>query len=118
MNPADATECETVLVTHEHVDHIHPPTYGPLVEDLGADIYAPEATYENPQYDGEVDPPEDRKRVIAVGDTFEISDLTVHVRGANDPDAIEPVSYVIEHDSGTFFHAGDSRPAEAFEDIG
>ena len=42
----------------------------------------------------------------------------MHVRGANDPDAVEPVSFVIEHDAGTFFHGGDSRPAEAFSDIG
>lgn len=41
MDPADATECDAVLVTHEHVDHVHPPSYGPLVEGLGADIYAP-----------------------------------------------------------------------------
>jgi len=118
MDSADATACDAVLVTHEHVDHVHPPTYGPLVEDLGADIYAPAAAYENPQYDGEVDPPAERKQVIDVGDAFEIGDLTVHVRGAFDPDAIEPIAYVITHDSGTFFHAGDSRPADAFEDIG
>ncbi len=28
------------------------------------------------------------------------------------------MGYVIEHDAGTFFHAGDSRPAEAFSDVG
>jgi len=55
---------------------------------------------------------------VAVGDSMQIGDLTVHVRGSNDPDAIEPVSYVVEHDSGTFFHGGDSRPAEAFADVG
>ena len=118
MNPVDATACDAVLVTHEHVDHVHPPSYGPLVEDLGADIYAPEAAYESPQYDGEVDPPEDRKRVIDVGEEFEIGDLTIYVRGANDPDAIEPVSYVVEHESGSFFHPGDSRPADAFDEVG
>jgi L-ascorbate 6-phosphate lactonase len=118
MDSADATARDAVLVTHEHVDHVHSPTYEPLVEDLGADIYAPAAAYENPQYDGEVDPSAERKRVIGVGDAFEVGDLTVHVRRANDPDAIEPITYVITHDSGTFFHAGDSRPADAFDDIG
>jgi len=118
IDPADATDCDAVLVTHEHIDHMHPPSYGPLVNDLGADLYAPEASYESPDYDGDLDAPEDRRHVIAAGETFEVGDFTVHVRGANDPDAIEPVSYVVEHDSGTFFHGGDSRPAEAFETVG
>ena len=117
MDPADATQCDAVFVTHEHIDHMHPPSYGPLVEDLGADIYAPEASYDEPDYDGEMRAPDDRKNVVDVGQDIEVGDLSIHVRGSNDPDAIEPVSYVVEHDSGTFFAAGDSRPAEAFSDI-
>lgn len=116
MDPADATVCDAVLVTHEHIDHMHPPSYGPLVS-LGADLYAPQAAYDEPDYDGNMRVSDDRKRVIAVDDSFTVGDLTVNVRGANDPDAIEPVSYVIEHASGTLFLAGDSRPADAFEDI-
>jgi L-ascorbate 6-phosphate lactonase len=118
MDPADATQCDAVLVTHEHIDHMHPPSYGPLVEDLGADLYAPTASYESPDYDGEMRVSDEQRNEIAVGDEFAVGDFTVHVTGANDPDAIEPVSYVIEHDAGTFFHAGDSRPAEAFADVG
>ncbi|MFD1525765.1 MBL fold metallo-hydrolase, partial [Halolamina salina] len=118
IDPADATDCDAVLVTHEHIDHMHPPSYGPLVNDLDASLYAPEASYESPDYDGDLDAPEDRRNVIEAGETFEVGDFTVHVRGANDPDAIEPVSYVVEHESGTFVHAGDSRPAaEAFPEI-
>lgn len=117
MDPTDATVCDAVLVTHEHIDHMHPPSYGPLVESLDADLYAPQAAYDEPDYDGDMRVSDDRKNIIAVDNSVTIGDLTVHVRGANDPDAIEPVSYVIEHASGTFFHAGDSRPADAFEDI-
>ncbi|GGK67194.1 MBL fold metallo-hydrolase [Haloarcula sebkhae] len=118
MDPADATQCDATLVTHEHIDHMHPPSYGPLVEDLGADLYAPSASYESPDYDGEMRVPDEQRNEIAVGDEFAVGDFTVHVTGTNDPDAIEPVGYVIEHDAGTFFHAGDSRPAEAFSDVG
>ena len=117
MNPADATQCDAVCVTHEHIDHMHPPSYGPLVEDCGADIYAPEASYDEADYDGEMRVSDDRKNVVEPGQDIEVGDLTIHVRGSNDPDAIEPVTYVVEHDSGTFFAAGDSRPAEAFADI-
>ncbi|HET7324809.1 MAG TPA: MBL fold metallo-hydrolase, partial [Halococcus sp.] len=118
MDADDATLCDAVLVTHEHIDHIHPPSYGPLLEDLGADLYAPSASYENPDYDGDLRVPDEQKNVIEAGEDFEIGDLSIHVRGANDPDAIEPVTYVIEHESGIFFAAGDSRPADAFSDIG
>ena len=118
MDPADATQCDATLVTHEHIDHMHPPSYDPLVNDLGAELYAPEASYESPDYDGEMRVPADQRTEVAVGDEFAVGDFTVHVTGANDPDAIEPVSYVVEHDAGTFFHAGDSRPADAFVDIG
>ncbi|NHN49460.1 MBL fold metallo-hydrolase [Halostella sp. JP-L12] len=117
MDPADATDCDGVLVTHEHIDHMHPPSYGPLVNDLGADLYAPAASYESPDYEDDLRAPDDQSNEIAAGDDFEVGDFTVHVRGANDPDAIEPVSYVVEHDAGTFFHGGDSRPAEAFEAV-
>lgn len=117
LDPADATACDAVLVTHEHIDHIHPPSYGPLVEDLGAELYAPTASYEHPDYDGDLCAPASQRNTVEVGDTIEIGDLTVHVRGATDPDAIEPVSYVVEHESGTFFHPGDSRPSEAFRDV-
>lgn len=118
MDPADATNCDGVLVTHEHIDHMHPPSYGPLVTDLGADLYAPAPSYESPDYDGDLEAPPDQRHEVEAGDSFAVGDFTVHVRGANDPDAIEPVSYVVEHDAGTFFHGGDSRPATAFETVG
>lgn len=117
MDPADATDCDAVLVTHEHIDHMHPPSYGPLLED-GGRLYAPRAAYDHPDYEGGLRVGDDQRRVVTVGDTVEVGDFTVHVRGANDGDAIEPVSYVIEHDAGTFFHGGDSKPAEAFADVG
>ena len=118
MDPADATVCDAVLVTHEHIDHMHPPSYGPLVSDLGAELYAPAAAYEQPGYDGDLLAPEERRNVVAEGDSFEVGDFAVHVRGAHDPDAVEPVFYVVEHDAGTFFHGGDSKPADAFDGVG
>lgn len=118
LDPNDATVCDAVLATHEHIDHMHPPSYAPLAEDLGADVYAPESAYETPDYDGDLAIPTDQENHVDVGDTIDIGDVTVHVRGANDPDSDGPVSYVVEHDAGTFFHGGDSRPADAFRDIG
>jgi len=118
LDPVDATECDAVLATHEHIDHMHPPSYDPLVNDLDADVYATAACYDAPDYEGAMRVPSGQKRVVEPGDTFEIGDLTVHAVEANDPDAIEEVAYVVEHASGTFFHGGDSRPApDSFESV-
>lgn len=116
MDPADATT-DAVLVSHEHIDHMHPPSYGPLLDDGGV-LYAPQASYDAPDYDGDMLVEGDQRAVVGEGDSFEVGDFTVHVRGADDEDAIEPVSYVVEHDAGTFFHPGDSKPADAFAAIG
>jgi L-ascorbate 6-phosphate lactonase len=118
MDPADATLCDAVFVTHEHVDHMHEPSYRPLAEDLGADVYAPEAAYTDPDYEPEAPIPDGQAHVVDEGETIEVGDLTVHVRGGNDPDAIEEVSYVFEHEAGTYFNGGDSRPAPLWEDVG
>ncbi|SFG85554.1 L-ascorbate 6-phosphate lactonase [Halopelagius inordinatus] len=117
IDPTAVADCDAVLVTHEHIDHMHPPSYGPLLDD-GGDLYAPSASYDSPDYDGDLRVGDDRSETVSVGDSFAVGDFTVHVREANDGDAIEPVSYVVEHDAGTFFHPGDSKPTSAFESVG
>jgi len=119
LHPEDVELCDGVLVTHEHLDHFHPKSYGPILENTGCDIYATATCFENPQISwDDFRAPEKQRQIIEEGDDLEIGDLTVHVRGGNDPDAIEEVTFVIEHDSGVFFNAGDSRYAEEFHDIG
>ena len=118
MDPADATRCDAVLITHEHLDHMHAPSYRPLVEDLGADLYAPPASWTDPDVPTEYEVPDEQRHVIEPGAVIEIADVTITVCEGNDPDAIDEVSYVIEHESGTIFNSGDSRPTDAFDEIG
>lgn len=71
-----------------------------------------------PKYDGDVSvADEDAKVTVEPGDEYEVGELTVHARGANALDAEEPVTYVVEHDAGTFFAGGDTRPWDGFEDV-
>lgn len=118
MDPANATACDAVLVTHEHADHMHPPSYAPLLECDDAPLYAPGTCFESPDHDGPLRIPAEQRHVVAPGDSFAVGDLTVHVHGSHDPDAVEPVSFVVEHASGTFFHGGDTKYTDALADIG
>jgi L-ascorbate 6-phosphate lactonase len=116
IDPETVTACDAVLVTHEHLDHMHPPSFEPMLGD-GTAVHATAPCFENPEYDGDL-PPAGTRRVVSPGDSFAVGDFDVHVRGANDTDAAGDVSYVVEHEAGTFFHGGDSGPAEAFHDVG
>jgi L-ascorbate 6-phosphate lactonase len=116
IDPETVTECDAVLASHEHLDHMHPPSFEPLLGD-GVSVYGAEACFENPEYDGPL-PAAENRRVVSPGDAFSVGDFDVHVRGANDTDAEGDVSYVVEHEAGTLLHAGDSGPAEEFHEIG
>ncbi|WP_126664508.1 MBL fold metallo-hydrolase [Haloterrigena salifodinae] len=119
LDPEDVTDCDAVLITHEHFDHFHPDSYGPMVENLDADLYASETCFESPQKDyAELRAPKPRRRIVEPNTSYTVGDLVIHVRESNDPDAVGDVSYVIEHETGTFFTPGDSRFTEAFHEIG
>ncbi len=119
FDPTDIVEADAVLATHEHTDHTHGPSQAPLLSGTDAPFYGPSSSVtvaEEWVDEYGVSPGDIRE--IAEGDTIEIGTLSIHVEAANDPDADHPVSYIIEHDVGTFFHGGDARPSDAFEEIG
>lgn len=120
FDPVDVSEADALLATHEHTDHVHGPSQAPILGQTEATFYGPDASVavvrEN---DWQTEHGVESAQIVTVaeGDAMEIGDLTVHVEAANDPDAEHPVSYVVEHESETFFHAGDARPG-AFESVG
>jgi len=120
FDPTDVAEADAILATHEHSDHVDGPSQAPILEGTGANFYGPDASIDVVREEGWLDEwdvePGQLERV-SEDDSVRIGDLTVHVEPANDPDADHPVSYVVEHQSGTFFHGGDARPGD-FEDVG
>ena len=122
FEPADVSDADAILATHEHVDHVHGPSQAPILAATGADFYAPDESVAVAAKDERwpetygVDP--NQLVTVAEGETISVGSFTINVESANDPDAEHPVSYVVEHGAGTFFHGGDSKPADAFADIG
>jgi len=129
FDPADVGEADAVLATHEHIDHVHGPSQGPILANTGATYYAADDSLAVTRGEADDRPEEDDWREtydvdddqfveVTEGDTVEVGEFDVHVEPSYDPDATHPVTYVIEHESGTFFHGGDSKPAEEFADVG
>lgn len=120
FDPTDVEEANAVLATHEHTDHVHGPSQAPILGETGATFYAPAASMAVTEEEGwqeQWNLETDQFETVVEGETFELGDLTITVGPANDPDADEPVAYVIEHESGTFVHGGDARPGD-FADLG
>jgi L-ascorbate 6-phosphate lactonase len=119
FDPTDVVEADAVLATHEHTDHVHGPSQAPILESTDATFYGPSASVETArEWTDDYDLTDDDFAEVEEGDTIEVGSLEIAVEPANDPDADHPVSYVIRHEAGTFFHGGDARPSEAFESIG
>lgn len=117
--PDDVQSADAILATHEHTDHTHGPSQAPILANTNATFYGPSSSIEvTTDWSEEYAVTSDHFDEIAEGDSFDIGSLTIHVEAANDPDATHPVSYVIEHDAGTFFHGGDGRPFEGLKAIG
>ena len=121
FDSTDVREADAVLATHEHSDHVHGPSQAPLLAGTGADYVGPDDSLAVAESEGWTDDwavDDAQFREVSEGDTFEVGSLRIHVETANDPDATHPVSYVFEHDAGTFFHGGDARPGDPFVAVG
>ena len=120
FDPEDVSEADAVLATHEHSDHVDGPSQAPILANTGATFYGPDASVAVTRSEGwteQWDVAADQIVAVAAEETFELGELTVTVKPANDPDAERPVAYVIESGGTTFVHGGDARPGQ-FETIG
>lgn len=121
FDPEDVAAADAVLATHEHSDHVYGPTQGPLLAGTDATYCAPDASLDRvaeEDWTGRYGLDGGRFREVTEGDRLTVGEFEVSVVPVNDPDAVHPVGYVFEHESGTFFHGGDTRPADSFTDLG
>jgi L-ascorbate 6-phosphate lactonase len=122
FDPADVTTADALLATHEHTDHVHGESQAPILERTGATLYGPDDSIavarNDEQWQDHWELDDEQFAVVEEGQTLDIGEFSVTVEHAYDPDATHPVSYVIEHDAGTVFHGGDTKPADEFDRIG
>lgn len=121
FDPDDVAELTAMLATHEHTDHVHGPSQAPILAATGADWYGPPASFdvtEEESWTSTWEVSSAQLNVVEPSDTVDIGSFTIHVEATHDPDAVDPVGYVIEHDAGTIFHGGDTKPHAKLEDIG
>ncbi|MWG33611.1 MBL fold metallo-hydrolase [Halomarina oriensis] len=121
FDAADVREADAVFATHEHTDHTHGPSQGPILATTDAPFFGTDASHDVVAEEGwreAWDLGDDRFVEVSEGDTVDVGEVTVHVEPAHDPDAEHPVSYVFEHAGRTFFHGGDARPSDRFADVG
>ncbi|UWG49996.1 Zn-dependent hydrolase of the beta-lactamase fold [Halalkaliarchaeum sp. AArc-CO] len=122
FDPEDVEEADAVLATHEHTDHVHGPSQAPILATTGATYYAPDdslAVARDEEFWTEHWGVEESQFAeVSEGDTVEIGEFEIDVVEVFDPDATHPVGYVIEHDAGTVFHGGDTKPSDDFSQLG
>jgi L-ascorbate 6-phosphate lactonase len=120
LDPDAVARADAVLATHEHSDHVHGPTQGRLLAGTRATYHAPAgslAVVESEDWAGTYGVDPDRFEEVEAGDSFAVGEFDVHVVDVHDPDATDPVGYVVEHDAGTFFHGGDTKPGPALSAV-
>ncbi|WP_313695294.1 MBL fold metallo-hydrolase [Halorarum halobium] len=122
FDPADVSEADAVLATHEHTDHVHGPSQAPILAGTGASLYGPDDSLavarEAEAWTDHWDVTEDQFVELAEGDSVSFGTFDVDVVEVNDGDASHPVGYVIQHEAGTLFHGGDTKPHDGFESVG
>ena len=122
FDPGSVGTADAILATHEHTDHVHGPSQAPIMAATGARFFGPAASVtkavESERWSESFAIDDEAFSTVSIGDTFEVGDMSVSVEIAHDPDAVDPVSYVIQTEDVTILHAGDSKPTDAFEQLG
>ena len=98
----ECVQADLIVVTHEHSDHFN----SRLVKELGKKTDATILT--TPFVAKRL--PEEKTRVLKVGDSYAVKDVEVHAERCDHP-ANQPLSFIISTINGiTVYHPSDSDP--------
>ena len=121
FDPDTPSVASAVVVTHEHTDHLHGPSQGPIIQETGASLVASSGCIDLAMDRGwgdtySMEP--DQFESIEPGDVTAFGDLEMFAYQGTDPDADYDLTYVFEYDGVTVVHPGDGRPSPVLEEIG
>jgi L-ascorbate metabolism protein UlaG (beta-lactamase superfamily) len=110
-----ACSVEAVVLSHEHEDHADPAALAPLARSSRAIVIGSAASIDVARRAGW---PEDRCRLIAVGEEATLGDLKLTAVAAHDPGAKGALAYVFDTALVRLLHCGDSLYHAGLADVG
>ncbi|GAB3422414.1 MBL fold metallo-hydrolase [Haloparvum alkalitolerans] len=118
FDPEDVETADAVLATHEHTDHVHGPSQAPILANTDCDLIAPDDSLavarQEEHWTDDWEVSDEQFVEVTEGDSLRVGEFSIDVVETQDADATHPVGYVIEHESGTIFHGGDTKPSPSF----
>lgn len=121
FDPDAPAMADGILITHEHTDHLHGPSQGPILAATDAPLYGhPDAVSlaRERGWRDEYDLAGDQLQAIEAGASISIGDIDIDTFAGTDPDAEADLTYVLTVDDVTIVHPGDGRPADTLDTIG
>lgn len=119
--PSAPTSADGVVVTHEHTDHLHGPSQGPILSNTDARLVTSPGCIdlvEERDWPDEYALDPEQLGGITPGTSTTIGDIEITAYEGTDPDASADSTFVFEAAGQTIVHPGDGRPDPTLEQIG
>ncbi|MEA2090460.1 MAG: MBL fold metallo-hydrolase [Thermoproteota archaeon] len=107
VNPKTFQTVDTILITHEHYDHLDQAIIKSLHERTGCAVIADPTSTK--RLENVIDP--DKLFVVYVGSELKVDDVFIKAEPCNHPPASTPITFLITSKDGVkIYHSADSLP--------